>query len=75
MDERIFILASKTLRVSIDDAHKNYKYIPEIDAYYFWNPTRGGLSVVINVAGEKLVAGSAVNPSKLVSEFKSGRRN
>ena len=56
-------------------AKTHYKEIPEINAYYFWNPVKGGISVIINDACEKLGAISTVNYEKLLEAFKSGKRN
>jgi hypothetical protein len=51
------------------------KELPEIDGWYFWNPIRGGKSMIINRNGEKLVANSSVSFDRHLSDFISGRRN
>lgn len=75
MKEEILALAAQTMKVSPEEAGKHFKEIPEIDAYYFWNPVRGGISVIINEACERLGATSAVNFEKHLEAFKSGKRN
>lgn len=75
MNENIIALAAKTLKIDIEEAKKHCKEIPEINAYYFWNPIRGGTSVIINSDGEKLAATSAVSFEKHKQAFLSGKRN
>lgn len=75
MNEKIIEIAAKTMKVTTDEAKKHYKKIEDIDAYYFWNPIRGGIAVIIDSNGEKLGASSVVNFNKHLEEFKKGRRN
>ena len=63
------------MKTSLETAKEHYKAIPEADAYYFWNPIRGGIAVIINKKGEKLAATSAVNFDKHLAAFLDGRRN
>jgi hypothetical protein len=51
------------------------KKIPEIGGWYYWNPVRGGLSIIINDKNEKLIATSAVSFDEHLSAFKKGKRN
>ena len=75
MNEELIALAATTLRVSEETAKKYNKPVPEINGWYFWNPVRGGFSVLINANGEKLAASSAVTYRKLLDAFISGKRN
>lgn len=71
----IIKIASNVLGISIAEAEKNAKEIPEIEAYYFWNPVRGGLAVIVNREGEKLAATSSVSYETHLQAFIDGRRN
>ena len=75
MDRSILELAAGTLHVSPEEAEKNHKQIPEADAWYFWNPVRGGGAVIINAEGEKLGATSSVSYERHIKAFLDGRRN
>lgn len=75
MTEQILELAASALNISKEEALANHKELPEIQAYYFWNASRGGRSMIINDAGEKLIAASAVRFEDHVKTFLSGRRN
>ena len=75
MNEKIIEIAAKVMKVTPDEAKRYYKKIEGIDAYYFWQPVRGGSAVIIDSNGEKLGASSAVNFNKHLEEFKKGRRN
>lgn len=75
MNKNIIKMASEILNIALDEAEKNYKEISEINAYYFWNPTRGGISIIINESGEKLGATSGVSYEKHLQAFRDGKRN
>ncbi len=75
MDKKISEVAASAMKVSVDEAIKHCKEIPEIGAYYFWNPIRGGISVIVDANLEKLAATSSVNFEKHLVAFKDGRRN
>lgn len=75
MDKKIFEIAAAALDVDIETVKINVKHLPEIDAYYFWNPIRGGRSLIINSKYEKLVVGSAINFAGLLKSFTEGKRN
>jgi len=68
-------LAAEVLHISIDEAREHSKLIPEIDAMYYWNPSRSGGGVIIDAQGEKLAASSAVSFEKHLQAYKDGRRN
>lgn len=75
IEEKIIELAATVMKTSVEDAKVHSKEIPEIAAYYFWNPIRGGISVIINSDGEKLAATSSVNYEKHLKAFIDGKRN
>lgn len=75
MKDEILLIAAQTMKVSTDEALKHCKPIPELNAYYFWNPIRGGIAVIIDEEGGRLGATSAISFEKHVEAFKSGRRN
>ena len=75
MEDRILDIAESTIRVSRETLLGHYKELPEIDGYYFWNPMRGGLSVIVGSDGTKLGATSAVSFDKHLQAYKSGKRN
>ena len=75
MNEMIFEIAAKAMKVPVEEAKQHYKVLDDIQAYYFWNPMRGGISVIVNDSGEKLAAASAVNFERHKAAFISGKRN
>lgn len=75
MDKRIIEAAAAKIKISIDEAEKHYKEVPEINGYYFWNPVRGGLAVLINLDGEMLGATSSVSFNRHLEAFLNGKRN
>ena len=75
MDKRIIEIAAAAIRLSFEKTEKHMKSIPDIGAYYFWNPQRGGLSAIVAENGEKLSATSGVNYNKHLEAFKNGKRN
>ncbi len=75
MDEKLLELAAAAMKVSKEVAAKHCKEAPEIGGWYFWNPVRGGISVLINAAGERLAATSGVSYKRHTDAFKNGRRN
>ena len=75
MERKILETAAQALKISLEETEKHVKPVPEIDGYYFWNPVRGGLSVLVNAQGERLVATSSVSFEKHLRVFLEGRRN
>lgn len=75
MNTKIIELAANVMKVSVEEAAKYNQSLPDIDAFYFWNPIRGGISVIINSSGEKLGAGSSVSFEKHLKAFLDGKRN
>lgn len=75
MENKIIKSASYVLELPEEEVQKHCKEVPEINGYYFWNPVRGGLSVIINKDGEKLGATSSINFEEHLKAFKEGRRD
>lgn len=75
MNDKLLKIAAETLNVSQDIVKKHFKEIPEHDAYYFWNPAKGGLAVIIGKTGEKLGASSGIDFKKHLKAFVEGKRN
>lgn len=68
-------LVSNELNLTEEEVQKHYKEIPKIDAYYFWNPIRGSISIIINKDGEKLSATSSIGFEEHLKAFIDGKRN
>ncbi len=62
------------LKISKDEAIENNKKIEE-NLTYYWNPERGGASVIVDNEGNYLAAVSSVNFERLLEEFKKGEKN
>ena len=75
IDSKIIKIVSNELNLTEEDAQKYCKEVPEIDGYYFWNSTRGGLSVIINHQGERLCATSSISFKEHLKAFIDGKRN
>lgn len=75
MENKIVKIASYVLELSEEEVQKHCKEVPEINGYYFWNPVRGGNSIIINKDGEKLGATSSVNFEEHLKAFKEGKRD
>ena len=75
MKQELLELAASVIKTTVEEAQKNCKRVDEVNGYYFWSNTRGGVSVIINEDGEKLAAGSALSFEKLLAAFLEGKRN
>lgn len=75
MEDKILEIAENTIKLSREELLAHYKELPEIDGYYFWDPKRGGLSVIVGKDGSRLGATSAVSFQKHLEAYISGRRN
>ncbi len=75
MNKRIIDIAAAAMKVSAETAAENYKEIPEHDAYYFWNPVRGGIAVIVGRDGGKLGAVSSLSFERHLQAYLSGKRN
>ena len=75
MNKDVLEIAAQAMHVSVGEAQKHYKAVDGINAYYFWNPVRGGLAVIVSEEGEKLTATSSVSFKKHLQAFLNGKRN
>lgn len=75
MNKKIIKIASEIVKLPENKVLEHYKELPEINAYYFYNPIRGGNSVIINEDLEKLGATSRVSFERHLQAFKDGKRN
>lgn len=75
MDQKLIEIAAGVMKVTAEEAEKHCKKIPEMDAYYFWNPVRGGIAVIVAANGEKLGAASSVSYQRHIEAFLNGKRN
>lgn len=75
MNKRIITTAAETMKVPLEVAEENYKELPKQDAYYFWNPVRGGITVIVGKDGEKLGASSGIIFEKHLQAYIDGKRN
>ena len=66
---------AKIIDLPVEQLNEYSKELVDIDATYFWNPARGGVSIIVSNTGKYLVANSSINFEKLLEEFKNGRRN
>ncbi len=73
--EEAIIMAAEALNTNVDEIKDNVKEVPEIGGFYFWQNIRGGNSVIIDSAGERLRATSAVSFERHLEAFKNGKRN
>jgi len=75
MTDKIILTAISILDITVEDAKTNCREIPEIKAFYFWSNQRGGKAIIINEAGERLIASSAIKYEDHLKAFVSGKRN
>lgn len=66
--------ASAHLGISLEDARKHAREIPEIDARLFFEPVRGGGKVMIGSDGSALYGSSVLTVNQLISRFRDGHR-
>lgn len=70
MIERI----SNIIKLNVEETKKYSKKIDD-NLTYYWNPERGGVSLIVDNDGNYLAAVSSVNFDKLLDEFKKGTNN
>ncbi len=67
---------SKLLDSPIANIKVNSKRIPDINSTYYYNPIRGGKSIIVSDDGSYLLTiSSVIYYEKLLKEFNAGRRN
>ena len=65
---------SKLLELTKEETENNKKNIDD-NLTYYWNPSRGGLSVIVDIDGNFLAATSSISFEELLKEFKKGDKN
>lgn len=75
MNSEVLKMVSDVLGVDEMVLEDNSKMLDEINAMYYWNPVRGGLAIIVDNNGEKLVATSSVSFEKHYNDFCAGKRN
>lgn len=67
-------LASELLRIPLEVAAAHAVELPEVDAFFVWEPVRGGAHLVVGRDGSVLFGISSLSRQQLVDAFASGRR-
>ncbi|MBB2923740.1 hypothetical protein AB6N24_13045 [Cellulomonas sp. 179-A 4D5 NHS] len=67
-------LASELLRVPLADAVEHSRDLPEIDAFFYWVPIRGGGRLIVGRDGSVLFGISSLRLEQMVEAFAAGRR-
>ena len=67
-------IAQQCLGITGAEATTNSRRLGDIDAYYFWQPGRGGGALIVGPDGSALFANSSVSLEKHKEEFRNGRR-
>lgn len=68
-------IAADALNITLDEAQRFSREIPDANAVYVWNPSRDGLAVIVAHDGSKLIASSAVKYEDHLETFLNGTRN
>ncbi len=63
------------LNMNKNEILNNSKRIENENATYYWNSSRGGISLIVSDDGSYLAATSSVNYDRHLEEFKNGKRN
>ena len=67
-------LASTLLRLPVDQVLAYSREIPDIDAFFYWQPVRGGAQLIVGRDGTVLFGVSALNLDEMVVRFAAGHR-
>jgi hypothetical protein len=67
--------AARLLGLRFNDAARNSRQLPAEAAIHFWDPARGGGSVIVAADGSYLFANSSVKWDCHLNEFLSGLRS
>lgn len=67
-------LASRLLKITIQEAEEYCHRIDNPDVFYFSVPTKGGDSLIVENCNEVLYANSSVNYDDHIKAFKEGMR-
>jgi hypothetical protein len=67
-------LVSRLLRCPVEDALRYSREVPEIDAFFYWQPVRGGAQLLVARDGSVMFGISALPMAEMINLFKSGER-
>lgn len=67
-------VAAKLLGLRPNDAARNSRPVPAMKATHFWNPSRGGGSVIMGADGTFLFASSSITWDRHLEAYVAGRR-
>ena len=68
------LAGSKYLGLANPGLAIDHSYVESADAYRFFNPVRGGASIIVGRDGSILFANSSVPPQRHVEAYLAGRR-
>ncbi|MGY4645721.1 hypothetical protein [Cellulomonas sp. URHB0016] len=68
------VLASRLLRIPLDVALENSRDLDDVDAFFYWEPTRGGGQIIVGHDESVLFGISALSMQQMVEAFAAGRR-
>lgn len=69
------VIAARLFYLRPNDAAKNSRELPAHAATHFWDPSRGGGSVIVATDGTYLFADSAVSWDRHLGDFVAGHRS
>ena len=72
--ENAIKIASKLLKISIEEATEYCHTIDELDALYFSVPIKGGGSLIVDKNNEVLYANSSISYKDHINAYKEGIR-
>ena len=67
-------VAAALLRVDVDELYAHSIEVPEIDAFFYWQPIRGGAHLLVARDGSVLFAISSLALADMIEPFRNGRR-
>ncbi|MGW6128969.1 hypothetical protein ACWFNE_02960 [Cellulomonas sp. NPDC055163] len=68
------VLASELLRSPLEVMLANSRALPELDAFFYWVPVRGGGQIIVGRDGSVLFGISSLTRQQMVEAFAAGRR-
>jgi hypothetical protein len=67
-------VATQYLAITASEASSQQRVVPEIDATYFWQGTRGGNALLVGTDFTMLFATSSVRFDEHIAAYAAGRR-
>jgi hypothetical protein len=67
-------LAARLLRYPVEEALAHSTDLPDLDAWYFWQPVRGGGQIIVARDGSVMFGVSSLTLEDMVGYFSSGMR-